>query len=468
MIKHIPGPEQGVQQACCKTMSIAEQTRFRRQASGLFPPSQGKRFFPLERLLSREQYLLLEECNRQALSRGFRAYLTGGLVRDLLLGLPPGEDLDIVVEGDAILLAFLVHERVGGRLRFHLPFLAAELRLPGGETIDFTTARQETYPHPASLPLVQSTAFPADLKRRDFTVNAMACGLPGGPNVRLYAGCRERRDLSLRLIRVNHRFSFRDDPLRLLRAVRLEQRLNFRLEGKTEAFFGEAIHKDWLFLLTRPRLNREIMLVFRESSPAAVLQRLSQRGLFPYLFPGLEPDKYTWNVLYSLEKIWLPDQRRGRDYASRTRTFLSALLYSLAEDSRSAIINKLSLSKSAEKAVSQAITRAPLNEKLAGDNKLSPGTLALRLDEEERETILLAAALTSCDESRQRLRVYLEHHRYLRPPVGGKELLGLGLPPGPGLGNIAAALKRAYIDGEARTRKELLNLAKNLQINERH
>jgi tRNA nucleotidyltransferase (CCA-adding enzyme) len=171
--------------------------------------------------------------------KGVKVALVGGVVRDILLG-SGSFDIDLVVEGDAIALATACQKAWGGRLTVHRRFGTATFEGEGGFKCDLATAREESYRRPAVLPDVRPGRLEADLARRDITINAMAYGLSAGVKGTLLDPFGGQEDLTRRAIRVLHDKSFVDDPTRILRVIRFEQRLKFRLESRTLALLRGA------------------------------------------------------------------------------------------------------------------------------------------------------------------------------------------------------------------------------------
>jgi tRNA nucleotidyltransferase (CCA-adding enzyme) len=220
--------------------------------------------------------------------RNQELYLVGGVVRDLLLGVP-NLDLDFVVEGDAISLAKEFAEAVGGKLTVHLMFNTAAVHLDKLK-IDFAMARTETYTKPGALPTVKPGTLKTDLFRRDFTINAMAVCLNHehyGELIDLYGG---RDDLKNKLIRVLHEKSFSDDATRIWRAIRYEQRLDFQIEPNTL----KLLKRDMVLLKTVGgyRLRRELELALSEKEPEKILHRAWVLEVLHELHPSLKVDKW--------------------------------------------------------------------------------------------------------------------------------------------------------------------------------
>ncbi len=159
---------------------------------------------------------------RLALKNSWRVYLVGGPVRDVLLNTAI-KDLDFGVEGDAPALAQQLAKELGGSVVTHPRFMTAALVMPDLR-LDLVTARREVYPRPGDLPRVFPGSVTDDLSRRDFSINALALPLwESAPQILDPEG--GLADLDAGVVRVLHERSFRDDPTRLLRAARYEQRL---------------------------------------------------------------------------------------------------------------------------------------------------------------------------------------------------------------------------------------------------
>jgi len=189
---------------------------------------------------------LLKRASELAQEMGYPLYVVGGFVRDLLLG-EPTLDMDLVVEGDAIKLARRLGKGVGARTRSHKRFGTAKVILEGREaefgvpSLDFAAARLEFYAHSAALPEVERSSIKADLHRRDFTINTLAIRLDSdhyGQLLDFYGG---EQDLKDGLIRVLHSLSLIEDPTRIMRAARFEQRLGFTIEERTAELIEDAL-----------------------------------------------------------------------------------------------------------------------------------------------------------------------------------------------------------------------------------
>ncbi|MBI3602265.1 MAG: CCA tRNA nucleotidyltransferase [Candidatus Omnitrophica bacterium] len=238
--------------------------------------------------LDRKLLKIVADSGRLADQLGFRAYLVGGPVRDLLLR-RSNADLDIVVEGSGIRLAenFAAKHR-GAKLVRYPAFKTATVHLPAGRQVDFATARKETYARGGAFPKVESSDIDDDLLRRDFTVNAMAIAInpaSWGQVVDPFGG---RKDLRSKKIRVLHEKSFIDDPTRILRAARFKTRLGFIIERGTMKLLKAAVAAKALDTIKPQRYLKECNKILKEEKSRLAIQclqswnawkpRLSPRG----------------------------------------------------------------------------------------------------------------------------------------------------------------------------------------------
>lgn len=203
-------------------------------------------------------------------TKGIAIYIVGGVVRDILLGMP-NYDLDFVVEGDAIEFSGILNGALKGDLKVHRAFGTATINY-NNHRIDIVTARSESYKKPAAYPEVEPGTIKEDLFRRDFTINAMAISINDkgfGDVVDFYSGLK---DLKKKAIRVMHPRSFIDDPTRVFRAVRFSARFGFKIEPHTKSLIKEAVSEGLLGEVNRGRINKEIELFLKEEQPLKCLK----------------------------------------------------------------------------------------------------------------------------------------------------------------------------------------------------
>jgi tRNA nucleotidyltransferase (CCA-adding enzyme) len=441
-------------------------------AAGARPARLAER---MESALPGERIRLLRMIAREAEHLGYALYIVGGFVRDLLLG-TPGADLDLVVEGDAIGLARAMADRYGGRISSHKRFgtakwhldprdaaLTAEIgvgresEVPG--SIDLVSARTEFYAHPTALPSVQRGSIKLDLHRRDFTINTLALRLDGRHYGELLDPWGGGRDLQDRLVRVLHSISFVDDPTRMLRAVRLEQRLGFSIEARTLELMQQAM--PLIDRVSGERIRNELKAIFHEGCRAAILRRLAELGLLAAIHPSLIWDTWLEARFEAAADFHPPDAWRLEAAPSAELLLYSLWLVRLDPGDAISACLRLHFAGSIQAAVLDAndAARSVANWP-AG---LPPSEAVARLDA-YRENSLVAAWLTLTDmpDPRRIIEAYLTVWRWIHPTTDGARLRALGVAPGPAYREILARLRAAWLDGQIESQAEEQGLAEAL------
>jgi tRNA nucleotidyltransferase (CCA-adding enzyme) len=372
------------------------------------------------------------------------AYLVGGAVRDLLRG-ADGVDIDVAVEGDARSVARALADRLGGSAREHERFGTAKV-LAGELTLDLATTRRETYPEPGALPEVSAAPLFDDLARRDFGVNAMALGITGDDLGHLYDPCGGVADLETGAIRVLHDRSFLDDPTRLLRAVRYEARLGFRLDPDTERLAREAGAADALGTVSGARIRDELMDLLGELDAPAAVARLRELEIDRALDPALDPDPQL------VASAALGAVAIGAD---RAVAALAALI-AAAPAELDLWLGDLHLPAARRDAAGRAARVAPRIAATLREREHVPSELRALLETEPPEALALAMALGAPAE--QILR-WVEELRGVSLEISGDDLRAAGVPEGPALGRALDETLRRKLDGFVSGRDEELETA---------
>ena len=211
----------------------------------------------------------------------------GGLVRDVVLK-RKNLDVDIVIEGDGIQFAKTFADHFSAKVRSYPKFGTAVLVMPDGFKIDVATARIEHYESPAALPVVKLSSLKRDLFRRDFTINTLAVHLNKGHYGTLIDHFGAMRDIKERVLRVLHNLSFVEDPTRIFRAIRFEQRFSFRIGKLTESLIQNAVNINCFENLSSQRLFIEMKLILKEEDPIGAIERMDGYDLlkFNLIFPS--------------------------------------------------------------------------------------------------------------------------------------------------------------------------------------
>ncbi|GGK10880.1 tRNA nucleotidyltransferase [Deinococcus malanensis] len=327
-------------------------------------------------------------------AEGGRIALVGGAVRDALLGHTP-LDLDVVVEGTPVLK---VAEKTGLPLTFHPAFQNATLSLPDGRSADLVQARRETYPEPGTNPVPHPGTLADDLRRRDFSLNALALLVRPDSEPAFLDEVSGLRDLEVRQLRPLHGASLHEDASRLVRGARLAARLDLDASPQLLQQVPDARR----MAPHTPRLWAELKLLLQEPRPGRAAQKLQQWGAAD-LLPGL-------NVLEALDSL----QESGLQ--------VPWLVYAAAV-----------LSASDE-----------------------PAALAARLGLGERPGALLARARSDTyypeDTPEVILRRLLRPDSY--PPLTGRDVVALGVAPGKAVGEALSHLAQLRQAGQVRSADE--------------
>jgi tRNA nucleotidyltransferase (CCA-adding enzyme) len=382
-------------------------------------------------------------------------YLVGGTVRDILLG-EQGFDVDIAVEGDAIALAEALAEELGGRARPHEKFGTAVVVYGEDERerVDVVTCRTEFYASPGALPAVEHATIHEDLFRRDFTINAMAVSLKGADYGRLVDPFQGRADLDRGAIRVLHNLSFIDDPTRIFRAIRYENRLGFRMEPHTERLARACVEMGLVGDLSSARLRDELVALLSEGEIRHSILRLAELGADRAIHQHLAADEEAVELLARLARL---RDRYGLDVPD-WRLGLIVLARRLPPDELYAWANRLKLRRRDAEAIAGAVTVAPkLVERLqAGD--LPPSEVVALAEPYAPDAPLVALALADLPA----LRDYFERLQGVRLEIGGGDLAELGLGESPRVGEILGELRRRKLNGELGGRESELAAAREL------
>ncbi|HUS69199.1 MAG TPA: CBS domain-containing protein [Anaerolineae bacterium] len=403
---------------------------------------------------------LLLRASGLASEMGFSLYVVGGFVRDLLLG-KPHLDLDIVVEGDAIALARRLSEAVGGRVHSHFRFGTAKLIFDSENAafpfVDFTTARREFYEYSTALPQVERSSIKQDLYRRDFTINTMAISLNEdtfGELLDFYGG---ERDLREGLVRVLHNLSFIEDPIRMLRAVRLEQRLGFRMEEMTEELISDAL--EWLDRVGGERIRQELYAVFEEDEPGKPLRRLSRLGILQQISPLLAWDDWLEQRVVDFHRAasyWQGQASvqpsRGADSRLPTVAMIYLALLSLRATEEEVL--KLAIRLRLPKDDTQFLIEArqlssPLSSLAQKD--LSRSGIYRLLAPHAEPVIFLCWLASEDDLVKGWLELYHSELSLVKTVIDGAYLRSMGLPPGPLYTQILSELRDARLDRRVST-----------------
>jgi tRNA nucleotidyltransferase (CCA-adding enzyme) len=373
----------------------------------------------------------LDAVRKLAYEAGLRVYLVGGPVRDALLGIPV-LDLDLSVEGDAVELARELAWLLGGTFTAHTRFGTATVDT-AGVRIDLVTARRECYPQAGQLPEVTPSIITDDLARRDFTINAMALPVTD-EETGVIDPLGGVEDLVSGTVRILHPRSFVDDPTRMFRAVRYEQRLGFGIDSHTLASMSSAIESGHMASVSGDRWRHEIEKFLEEANPGPSLLRASELGLLAGLHPALAKDR----GLRSLA-AWTGDPPSAEEW-------LAALFGVLSGAEAESVVDRLRLTGN-RAALARDTIGVRLEESRMGSGLLQPSQLYHVLCEFDVSAIEFWSKVSEDPTAVDSLNRYVQELQFVRTSLSGKHLLELGVPQGPGVGSILTSIRDARLDG---------------------
>jgi len=418
----------------------------------------------LEAAMPAARLALLKIVAEIAVEQKSALFIVGGFVRDMILE-RPSLDFDLVVEGDAIALARQLNERYGGRLTTHARFGTAKWIISGmrselaglldqpenagelPEFLDLISARTEFYTHPTALPTVERGSIKLDLHRRDFTINTLALRLDGNHYGELHDYWGGLNDLRQSLVRVLHALSFVDDPTRMLRAARFEQRFGFHIEKRTLELLMEA--HPLINQISGDRIRHELDHIMDSDQRVAILDRLAQLGLLEAIHPSLVWDERSKANLLMLDQAGNKPLRGIRIDLKKGNNLrkLAYILWFISQpmDKVQAILRKL---RYPAKQVRVVLDGCTLWKDLPWMTNARLSMLASRL-EDVSPLAIYATYLAARDEAIcNNLQAYLDRLNSITPKVTGDDLRQRGIPPGPVYKRILGAVRDAWLDGK--------------------
>lgn len=407
---------------------------------------------------------LLEKCGKLSHDMGFQLYIVGGFVRDILLD-RDNLDVDLVVEGDGIAFAKKLASELGGRVRAHHKFQTAVVILEDEQKIDVATARLEYYEHPAALPTVELSSIKMDLYRRDFSINALAVHLNPNNFGKLVDFFGGQKDIKDKIIRVLHSLSFVEDPTRIIRAIRFEQRFSFRIGLQTEKLIKNAVDLNIFHKLSGSRIFHELRMIFEENNPLGCISRMENFGLLRNIHPLLKLTPSINDILLETEKVINWFQLLYTDeQIEKWMLYLLGLLNTINDSQAKIIFNRFNFSKKQEQGffglrgqVQEGVAELYKWQKEQG----SLSDLYFILSPLPVEGLLFLMARTRKDDLRKKISYFITHLRNVQPQVSGKDLKEMGIKPGPLFGEILKDLKAAQIDGLSCDRQSQIEWVKN-------
>jgi tRNA nucleotidyltransferase (CCA-adding enzyme) len=410
---------------------------------------------------------LFESIARMADGDHCSVYVVGGFVRDLLLG-TPNLDVDIVVEGDGIDFARKLAVELKGRVKTHAKFGTSVIILEDGFRLDVATARMEFYKHPAALPTVEKSSVKADLFRRDFTVNSLAIQLTGKNAFFLMDYFNGEKDLKDKVIRVLHNLSFIEDPCRIFRAIRFEQRHGFQIGKQTEAFMKTAVKKRLVDKLSGSRFLNELFLILKEDRPMPCIRRMREFSLFQFIAPGMLADVSAMKTLARVGEVLSWAKMVPFDKAPEVWfIYFMGLFYDLDDGSVRQAVERLNLPMRLQKRLETDLENCQeAIKRLAGKKQLAPAEIYEIFSQLSPEANVFMLTLLDDDRANHYATLYLTQYRDLgKLLLTGDDLIRMGVKPGPVFQTVFKTLRDARVQGKVKTRQDEMALVQKKFLN---
>ncbi len=416
----------------------------------------------LKERLPRRVIELLKEFGRVADLMGFNAYLVGGLVRDILLK-RENLDVDIVIEGDGIKFAQEFAAQHDVKVRSHKKFGTVVLVFPDGFKVDVATARIEYYDFPAAPPTVEMSSLKMDLYRRDFTINTLAIKLNRRDYGTLIDYFGALKDIREKALRVLHNLSFVEDPTRVLRAIRFEQRFGFRIGKLTLGLMKNAVAINCFKGLSGRRLFLELKLLLMEPEPIRGIERMDEFDLLQIISPEihLSPDlKMLFEEIRGVI-AWFNHLYLEEPY-DPWKLYWHGLTSALDPKALQALGERLQMGDAeGRRMVSQrAEMNSVLDKLFRSKGESSHYELYKLLSSYDTETLLFMMAKANNRVIKRQISNFFTRLKGAKVSLTGRDLKHLGFQPGPLYRQILDALLEAKLNNEVNSREDELLFVK--------
>ncbi|MBU0544297.1 MAG: CBS domain-containing protein [Proteobacteria bacterium] len=416
----------------------------------------------IEERLSKHLIELLRKIGKVANEIGCGAYVIGGFVRDLLL-YRNNEDLDIVIEGDGISFAKKYAQLVGARVHIYGKFGTAVVIFPDGFKIDVASARMEYYKFPAALPTVEMSSIKLDLFRRDFTINTLAIQLNPERFGTLIDFFAAQKDIKEKAIKVLHNLSLVEDPTRVFRAIRFEQRFGFSIGKLTSGLIENAVKMDFFKRLSGRRVFSELKQILGEENPAPTIVRLNDYGLLKVIHPSLTLNKDLISSLNSVKQVvsW-HDLLFLEESYMKWAVYFMVLFRHCEYDVSKEICNQFEIAPKYQAIFCKERFEAErCLYRLEIEHKIKNEVLYKELSSFRIELILYMMAAAKNEKAKKAISFFVTQLRQTKISISGKDLKDMRLEPGPLYRNILQAVLNAKLNGQLKTKNDELNFARD-------
>jgi|SRR5579883_152296 tRNA nucleotidyltransferase/poly(A) polymerase len=419
--------------------------------------------FLLESRLSPEQRAAMLRIQELAAVLGYNVYLTGGTVRDLITGANL-KDLDFTVEGAPSKMARELEKGGAKVLSEDEKFRHVEILFAGDVEGSISAARDEHYVRPGTRPELRWSTIMEDLRRRDFSLNAIAISLNPASRGLLLDPTNGLSDIEHGEVRALTIHSFTNQPVRLLRALRMAARMGFKLEARTQEWFNLAIERELQKSITPEDSGEELRGLSREERPQLVLKEWEDNGLLEYFSPTIARKHPGYDAINRLIKV--RDDLFMAGFRPRLATpMLLAILSRLNDRELSGTLSKLGYRSAEIGEIEDFPEKAmEVQKELTGKKTKTPIDAYRYIEKIPLEIVAYLLAESSNSAALSKLKAYLHKWRPIRQslPVVGTELEALGMPRGPKFDQIVQEVFAIQLNGRAKTPEDRVKILRKL------
>ncbi|OQX55369.1 MAG: hypothetical protein B5M53_04360 [Candidatus Cloacimonas sp. 4484_209] len=408
----------------------------------------------IQKLIKKPLFEKIKTIGELCYSLGYHCYIVGGTVRDIILGIPLN-DIDVVSDGDISLIKKQCMKKWKQLKITESKFGTIKLLFNDNSHIDIAHFRKETYPYPASLPVVQRGIIVDDVKRRDFTINTLLMDIGKINFGKIYDVLSGINDIEKGVIRILHNKSFIDDPTRIFRALRFANRLSFRLDKTTKHLLLNAVNDGYISKLTPVRIRRELFLILMEKNWDKILKDMDKYGILKEI--GIK--KFCSQRRIGVFK------KRISEIASKLHNPLLPKLMLIAHKATisetNQFIDKVGLRKKEGTALLEVKKKGAKTLEKLSKSKISNKDIYWSLKTFDTDAICFLYTLGD-KKQRKHICYYLEHLKNIKPKLTGKDLKTLKITEGPIYEKILKQLLNMKLNGKLKSKQQEIDFVKRL------